>query len=120
MAGEDENNQGGVPPQSQAKIPHFNNPTTELTARQFFATLENVSKSYGWTENQTLGAAVAALRGKARRWYEWASEHGEAGLTGLATFKTLFIKRFSENNTIGEQVKTISNLIQQEDESVIE
>lgn len=106
-----------TPPMGQAKVPPFSEPNEEMTARQFINLTKSVARSYSWTPEQTTGAAVAALKGKAWRWSEWTLEHDPKAFDTFNKFEEAFLDRFRGSKSIGEQVKIYSNLKQEATES---
>ena len=108
-----------LPTAGLAKVPPFD-PTKDLTAKSFIERLSNLAATFAWNDTQKLNAAISALQGRARTWYETQSENNPGDFTDYSRFENTFLARFKPPRNIAEQVHSLQQLFQKPDETVVD
>ena len=71
-----------------------------------------------WKDEQTFSGCLLALKDVASVWRESETQLGSTSLSTWPRFQAAFLARFQEAKSAVEQVSIISNLKQQQKESV--
>ena len=105
-------------PLAALRVPAFTEPTDSFSARMFIDKINYFTATFNWTDKQAVNAALNALQGKARTWYESTIDTDSKAFETYTKFQEAFLQRFKPSRNIAAQVKTLHSLYQKQSESV--
>ena len=101
------------------KVPPFTGTDKdEHSADIWLTNVARLAEINSWKDEQTLNGCLLALKEVASVWRESETRLGSTSLTTWPRFQQAFLARFQEAKSAVEQVSIISNLKQQQKESV--
>ena len=108
-----------LPTDGLSKLPGFAEPK-DVSARAFLDLLQSIQSTFKWDDVQTINAAISAFKGKARDWYEATLYREPKTFATYDEFERAFLERFKPSKNSATQVRTLSNLYQRPEESVVD
>ena len=105
-------------PSAGLRVTAFTEPTDSFCARMFIDKINNFTETFNWTDKQVVNAALNALQGKARTWYESTIDTNSKAFETYTKFQEAFLQRFMPSRNIAAQDKTLHSLYQKQSESV--